>query len=59
MRENTPPTSPYHGEDDEDDDLIYVGDNIDDVIEQLEQIEDDGAIEDEGKVLLLSEIAQL
>lgn len=37
MRENTPPTSPYHGEEDDDDDLIYVGDNIDEVIEQLEE----------------------
>lgn len=46
MRENTPPASPYN---DEDDDLIYVGDNIDDVIEQLEQIPDDEPIDEEGE----------
>lgn len=53
MRENTPPSSPFHVEDvedEEDDELIYVGDNIDDVIEQLEAIEDDGAIDEEGKI---------
>lgn len=43
MRENTPPASPFH---DEDDELIYVGDNIDDVINQLEEIQDDGDIEE-------------
>lgn len=49
MRENTPPTSPLHNEDDE---LVYVGDDIDEVIEQLEAIEDDGAIEEEdGKIV--------
>lgn len=42
MRENTPPASPFHNEAD-DEELIYVGDNIDDVIEQLEEIPDDGA----------------
>lgn len=45
MLENTPPASPFH---DEDDELIYVGDNIDEVIEQLEEIQDDEA-DDEGK----------
>lgn len=40
MRENTPPTSPYNVEDD--DDLIYVGDNIDDVIDLLEEVPDQG-----------------
>lgn len=49
MRENTPPASPFHGEDDE---LIYVGDNIDDVIEQLEEIPDEGGIE-EGKIKII------
>lgn len=34
MRENTPPTSPHH-EDDED--LVYVGDDIDEVIDILKQ----------------------
>lgn len=46
MRENTPPASPFH---DEDDELVYVGDDIDEVIEQLEQIPDDDAIEEEGE----------
>lgn len=46
MRENTPPASPFH---DEDDELVYVGDDIDEVIEQLEQIPDDEAIEEEGE----------
>lgn len=46
MRENTPPASPFHGED-EDDELVYVGDNLDDVIEALEEIPDDGPIDDE------------
>lgn len=49
MLENTPPASPFH---DEDDELVYVGDNIDDVIEQLEQIPDDDAIEEEGNIIL-------
>lgn len=49
MRENTPPASPFH---DEDDELVYVGDNIDDVIEQLEQIPNDDAIEEEGNIIL-------
>ena len=44
MRENTPPASPLN---DEDDELIYVGDDIDDVIEILEQVPDDG--DEEGK----------
>lgn len=46
MRENTPPASPFH---DEDDDLVYVGDNIDEVIEELEHFTDDGAIAEDGK----------
>lgn len=46
MRENTPPASPFQTEDD--DELIYVGDNIDDVIEALEEIPDEGAIDEEG-----------
>lgn len=49
MRENTPPTSPFHGEDD-DEEVIYVGDDIDEVIEALEQIPDaTEPIEEEGK----------
>lgn len=43
MRENTPPSSPFHTEDDE---LVYVGDDIDEVIEHLESFPDDGDIED-------------
>lgn len=50
MRENTPPASPFNPEDD--DELIYVGDNIDDVIEALEEIPDEGAIDDEGGELI-------
>lgn len=46
MREDTPPASPFQ---DEDDELVYVGDDIDEVIEQLEQIPDDDAIEEEGE----------
>lgn len=53
MRENTPPASPFH---DENDELIYVGDDIDEVIEQLEAIpdrdEDEDEIDEEGKFLL-------
>lgn len=37
MRENTPPASPFNEEDDE---LVYVGDNIDEFIEQLEAVDD-------------------
>lgn len=49
MRQNTPPASPYN---DEDDELIYVGDNIDDVIDMLEEVPDEGAPSvDEGKNL--------
>lgn len=48
MRENTPPASPFHDVE-EDDELVYVGDDIDEVIEQLEQIPDDDAIDEEGE----------
>jgi hypothetical protein len=45
MRENTPPASPFTTEDDE---LVYVGDDLDEVIEHLEAIPDDGPpIEDD------------
>jgi len=37
MRDNTPPASPYHEDDEE---LVYVGDDIDEVIEHLEAIPD-------------------
>lgn len=37
MRDNTPPASPYHNDDEE---LVYVGDDIDEVIEHLEGIPD-------------------
>lgn len=50
MRENTPPASPFH---EEDDDLIYVGDNIDDVIEQLEEYQGDDPTEEDGKMIHL------
>ncbi|KAG5672261.1 hypothetical protein PVAND_002402 [Polypedilum vanderplanki] len=39
MRNNTPPTSPYQN-DDEEEEFIYVGDDIDEVIENLEEIPD-------------------
>lgn len=47
--ENTPPHSPYNPE--EDDDLVYVGDDIDEVIAHLEEIPDDGPPpeDDEGE----------
>lgn len=51
MRENTPPASPFHVE--EDDDLIYVGDNIDDVIELIEDMPENEPVEEEGKKLFL------
>jgi hypothetical protein len=47
MRENTPPASPYNPE--EDDDLVYVGDDIDEVIEHLEQFPDEEPIDEDGK----------
>lgn len=47
MRENTPPASPYQGLDEDDDELVYVGDNIDEFIDQLEEIPDNENIEDE------------
>lgn len=53
MRENTPPASPFHEEDDE---LIYVGDNIDDVIEQLEEYQGDEPIEEDGKMIHPSDL---
>ena len=37
MKENTPPASPFNNDDEE---LVYVGDNIDEVIEHLEEIPD-------------------
>lgn len=55
MRENTPPASPYQGLDDDDDELVYVGDDIDEVIDQLEEIPDNENIDDEdGKQNLYS-----
>jgi hypothetical protein len=52
MRQNTPPASPYN---DEDDELIYVGDNIDDVIDMLEEVPDEGAVgPDDGKKFLIN-----
>ena len=51
MRENTPPASPYH---DEDEELVYVGDDIDEVIEHLEGIPDNEMEDiDEGKNMKL------
>jgi hypothetical protein len=49
MRENTPPTSPYHESDEED--LVYVGDDIDEVIEHLEGMpeNDEEEIDGEGE----------
>ncbi|CAG9809908.1 unnamed protein product [Chironomus riparius] len=55
MRENTPPASPYH---DEDEELVYVGDDIDEVIEHLEgipdnemeDIDEEEDLEDDGNV---------
>lgn len=46
MRENTPPASPYHEDDEE---LVYVGDDIDEVIDQLEAMPDGGEEIEEGK----------
>lgn len=46
MRENTPPASPFNEEDDE---LVYVGDDIDEVIEQLEEMPDNEDMGEEGK----------
>lgn len=46
MRENTPPASPFN---DEDEELVYVGDDIDEVIDQLEEVPDHEDIDDEGK----------
>lgn len=50
MREDTPPASPFN---DEDDELVYVGDDIDEVIEHLESFPDDADIEDNGEIILL------
>ena len=52
MRDNTPPASPYHEDDEE---LVYVGDDIDEVIEHLEAIPDN-EMEDieEGKNIKLN-----
>lgn len=51
MRENTPPASPFNEDfNEEDDELIYVGDNIDDVIEQIEAFPDGGADEEGGEI---------
>lgn len=50
MRENTPPASPYQEEDDE---LVYVGDDIDEVIEHLEGMPDNNEeLGEEGKQIL-------
>lgn len=53
MRENTPPASPFH---DENDELVYVGDDIDEVIELLEAAPDrevdEDEIDEEGKFSL-------
>lgn len=49
MRENTPPASPFNEEDDE---LVYVGDDIDEVIEHLESFPDDGEVEEDGEFLI-------
>lgn len=49
MRENTPPSSPYRT-DEEDEELIYVGDDIDEVIDQLEEMpEEEDEDMNEGK----------
>jgi hypothetical protein len=49
MRDNTPPHSPYRNDDEE---LVYVGDDIDEVIQHLEEIPDDEEDDDyaEGKI---------
>lgn len=39
-QENTPPVSPYNEDPNSDDDLVYVGDDIDEVIEHLENAGD-------------------
>lgn len=49
MKENTPPASPFDDQEEDDDDLVYVGDNIDDVIEHLEEFPDNQEISDEGE----------
>lgn len=47
MRENTPPASPFN---DDDEELVYVGDDIDEVIDQLEEVpENEEEMVDEGK----------
>jgi hypothetical protein len=48
MRENTPPHSPYNEEDD-DEELVYVGDDIDEVIEHLEATGNDEEMSEDGK----------
>lgn len=55
MKQNTPPASPYHPEDD--DELVYVGDNIDDVIAHLEEVPVDESAadaDDEGEEIIHS-----
>lgn len=49
MKENTPPASPFDDQEDDEDDLVYVGDNIDDVIEHLEEFPDNEVVSDEGE----------
>ena len=39
-QENTPPVSPYNDDPNSDDELVYVGDDIDEVIQQLGEDED-------------------
>ena len=40
-QENTPPVSPYNEDPNSDDELVYVGDEIDEVIQQLEEADDE------------------
>lgn len=47
--ENTPPASPYN---EEDDDLVYVGDDIDEVIDHLESFPDNEEVSDGGENFL-------
>lgn len=51
MRENTPPASPFN----DDEELVYVGDNIDDVIDHLEALPDNEMeeIDEEGSNIKL------
>lgn len=49
MRQDTPPMSPNSIHPEDDDDLVYVGDDIDEVIELLEGLPDNEEPNDEGK----------